>query len=105
MDCPYLPPARCSLRGLVACANQNQPNSNGSQFFITLEKTDWLDRQNTIFGKIVGDTIYNLLRIGECGVSMHATAEARIKAHAIAVTLPCHNTHSLHHLPSVFWKP
>ena len=78
MDCSYLPPARCSLRGLVACANQNQPNSNGSQFFITLEKTDWLDRQNTIFGKIVGDTIYNLLRIGECGVSMHAAAEARI---------------------------
>ncbi|GAX77528.1 hypothetical protein CEUSTIGMA_g4972.t1 [Chlamydomonas eustigma] len=53
-------------RGLVACANQNRPNSNGSQFFITLEKTEWLDRQNTIFGKIVGDTVYNLLRIGEC---------------------------------------
>jgi peptidyl-prolyl cis-trans isomerase SDCCAG10 len=39
------------------------------QFFITLEKTEWLDRQNTIFGKIVGDTVYNLLRIGECAVS------------------------------------
>ena len=33
------------------------------------EKTEWLDRQNTIFGKVVGDTIYNLLRIGECAVS------------------------------------
>ncbi len=47
----------------------DSPNTNGSQFFITLEKTEWLEHKNTIFGKIVGDTIYNLLRIGECGVS------------------------------------
>ena len=39
-------------RGLVACANQNRPNSNGSQFFITLDKTEWLDQKNTIFGKV-----------------------------------------------------
>ncbi|KAH6568538.1 hypothetical protein BASA62_005394 [Batrachochytrium salamandrivorans] len=41
------------------------PNSNRSQFFFTLGKTEELNRQNTIFGKIVGDTIYNLLKIGE----------------------------------------
>lgn len=55
-------------RGIVACANQNEPNTNGSQFFITLDKCDWLDRKNTIFGKIVGDTIYNLLKLGEMEV-------------------------------------
>jgi hypothetical protein len=62
LSCPAPP------RGLLACANQNSPNTNGSQFFITLDKTDWLEKKNTIFGKVVGDTIYNLLRIGDCEV-------------------------------------
>eukprot|EP00878_Enallax_costatus_P024798 GHUV01026487.1.p1 GENE.GHUV01026487.1~~GHUV01026487.1.p1 ORF type:complete len:180 (+),score=32.63 GHUV01026487.1:331-870(+) len=57
-----------SHRGLVACANRNEPHSNGSQFFITLDQCEWLDRKNTIFGKIVGDTIYNLLRMNDMEV-------------------------------------
>lgn len=52
-------------RGQVAMANANKPNSNHSQFFITLGPAEWLDRKSTIFGKVTGDTIYNLLRIGE----------------------------------------
>ncbi|KAF5842764.1 cyclophilin-like domain-containing protein [Dunaliella salina] len=55
-------------RGIVACANQNQPHTNLSQFFITLDKCDWLDRKNTIFGKVVGDTIFNLARMNELDV-------------------------------------
>nr|KAJ3422340.1 hypothetical protein HK105_000159 [Polyrhizophydium stewartii] len=39
-----------------------------AMFFFTLGKTEELNRQNTIFGKIVGDTIYNLLKIGEMDV-------------------------------------
>lgn len=61
-----------SHRGIVACANQNEPNTNLSQFFITMDKCDWLDRKNTIFGKVVGDTIYNLARINELDVSVFA---------------------------------
>ncbi|TKY58080.1 Peptidyl-prolyl cis-trans isomerase CYP57 [Spatholobus suberectus] len=52
-------------RGIVAMANAGSPNSNGSQFFITLDRCDWLDRKHTIFGKVTGDTMYNLLRLGE----------------------------------------
>ncbi|XP_027330419.1 peptidyl-prolyl cis-trans isomerase CYP57 isoform X2 [Abrus precatorius] len=52
-------------RGLVAMANTGSPNSNGSQFFVTLDRCDWLDRKHTIFGKVTGDTMYNLLRLGE----------------------------------------
>ena len=52
-------------RGLVACANQNAPNTNGAQFFITLDRADHMDRKTTIFGKITGDTLYNLMRFNE----------------------------------------
>jgi cyclophilin family peptidyl-prolyl cis-trans isomerase len=43
---------RFSHRFLVACANKNSPDTNNSQFFITLDRTDYLDRKNTIFGKV-----------------------------------------------------
>ncbi|KAL3650739.1 cytochrome P450 monooxygenase 57 [Castilleja foliolosa] len=56
---------RFKHRGLVACAGTNTPNSNGSQFFITLDRCDWLDKKHTIFGKVTGDSIYNLLQLGE----------------------------------------
>ncbi|KAK9073869.1 hypothetical protein SSX86_006463 [Deinandra increscens subsp. villosa] len=56
---------RFSHRGLVACANSNSPNTNGSQFFITLDRCDWLDRKHTIFGKVTGDSLYNLLNMGD----------------------------------------
>ncbi|CAN0918545.1 Peptidyl-prolyl cis-trans isomerase CYP57 [Linum grandiflorum] len=44
---------RFNHRGLVACANAGSPHSNGSQFFMTLDKSEWLDRKNTIFGKVL----------------------------------------------------
>ncbi|KAI8455391.1 cyclophilin-like domain-containing protein [Phakopsora pachyrhizi] len=52
-------------RGLVAMANLGQPNTNSSQFFITLDRTDELQDKHTIFGSVVGDTIYNVLKLTE----------------------------------------
>ncbi|KAF9360738.1 Peptidyl-prolyl isomerase cwc27 [Mortierella sp. AD094] len=51
-------------RGLVAMANSGVPNDNKSQFFITLDATMELQNKHTIFGKIAGDTIFNVLKIG-----------------------------------------
>uniref|UniRef100_A0A1A8GKA1 Spliceosome-associated protein CWC27 homolog n=1 Tax=Nothobranchius korthausae TaxID=1143690 RepID=A0A1A8GKA1_9TELE len=51
-------------RGLVAMANAG-PNDNGSQFFFTLGRADELNNKHTIFGKVTGDTIYNMLRLAE----------------------------------------
>lgn len=43
---------RFTSKGLLAMANSG-PNTNGSQFFITLKETPWLDGRHTIFGEIV----------------------------------------------------
>ena len=51
---------RFTHRGLLAMANST-PNENLSQFFITFDACPWLDKKNTIFGKVTGNTIYNLL--------------------------------------------
>lgn len=38
--------------GLLAMVNRG-PNTNGSQFFITVTKTEWLNNRHTIFGEVV----------------------------------------------------
>ncbi|KAF9185147.1 Peptidyl-prolyl isomerase cwc27 [Haplosporangium sp. Z 11] len=55
-------------RGLVAMANSGQPNDNKSQFFITLDATMELQNKHTIFGKVAGDTVFNVLKIGSLEV-------------------------------------
>ena len=54
-----------SHRGIVAMANKNSTNTNQSQFFMTVAACEWLDNKHTIFGKVEGNTIYNLLKISE----------------------------------------
>ncbi|KAF5003404.1 hypothetical protein FDECE_10033 [Fusarium decemcellulare] len=57
-----------SRRGLLGSANESRPNTNGSQFFFTLDKAEELNGKNTLFGRIAGDTIYNLAKMGEAEV-------------------------------------
>ncbi|XP_071799833.1 spliceosome-associated protein CWC27 homolog [Asterias amurensis] len=51
-------------RGLVAMANAG-PNDNSSQFFFTFERCEHLNNKHTIFGKVVGDTIFNMIKLSE----------------------------------------
>ncbi|KAL6447921.1 hypothetical protein ACFW04_000176 [Cataglyphis niger] len=53
---------RFCRRGLVAMANAGK-DDNGSQFFFTLGSTPELQNKHTIFGKVTGETIYNMLKL------------------------------------------
>lgn len=44
----------------------SEPNDNGSQFFFTLGSTPELEKKNTLFGKVVGKTVYNMIKLNEC---------------------------------------
>ena len=40
-------------RGILSMARSNDPNSAGSQFFIVVKEAPHLDRQYTVFGKVI----------------------------------------------------
>ena len=42
------------VRGTVSMARSNDPNSGDSQFFICFDEAPWLNRQYTVWGKVVG---------------------------------------------------
>jgi cyclophilin family peptidyl-prolyl cis-trans isomerase len=41
------------VRGMVSMARTNNPNSANSQFFICFADSPWLDRQYTVWGKVI----------------------------------------------------
>ncbi|EPQ67336.1 Bgt-3162 [Blumeria graminis f. sp. tritici] len=64
--------------GILSMANSG-PNTNGSQFFITLAPTPWLDGKHTIFGRVTkGMSIAKRLGLVRTGPEDRPVEEVKI---------------------------
>ncbi|KAN0034819.1 hypothetical protein ACTFIV_001351 [Dictyostelium citrinum] len=58
---------RFNRRGMVGMASSS-PDQNKSQFFFSLAKTENLTKKHTVFGRVAGDTLFNLLKVNDLEV-------------------------------------
>lgn len=59
------------------------PNSNGSQFYITLVRARWLDRNHVVFGKIIKGMVS-----GSYTMSVNLATYSVITTHSLMHTIP-----------------
>lgn len=69
----------------MACLEENM---NGSQFFFTLGSATELTGKHTLFGRVAGETLFNMLRLGEGDVGRN---ERPLRLHRIVSTYVSHH--------------
>jgi cyclophilin family peptidyl-prolyl cis-trans isomerase len=78
----FSPTARHDKPGLLSMANTGQPNSDGSQFFLTFVATPWLNDKHTVFGQVVEglDVLKKLEAAGSPGAGTPTKRLTLVKA-------------------------
>jgi cyclophilin family peptidyl-prolyl cis-trans isomerase len=67
-------------KGTLSMANAG-PGTNGSQFFVTLAPTPWLDGRHTVFGKVVqGQEVVDSIGLVETGDRDRPVQEVKIES-------------------------
>jgi peptidyl-prolyl cis-trans isomerase-like 3 len=79
------PSLRHNARGTVSMANKG-PGTNGSQFFICLDKAPHLDGRNTVFGHVIGeDGLATLSKMEAVEVDKKNRPKEQIKIETITI--------------------
>src|SRR5258705_13727139 len=73
----FHPSLKHSKPGILSMANSG-PNTNGSQFFVTVAATPWLDNKHTAFGEVTeGYHLVERISKVKCGAGDRPTKDVR----------------------------